>query len=55
MILMVAGIGLFGILSGLAAAFFVGVRQGNIIHEENRILKKLEKLEEKIDRLNNNN
>jgi len=51
MILMVAGIGLFGILSGLAALFFVGSRQQNIVREENKILARLERLEEKIDRL----
>jgi hypothetical protein len=50
-ILMVAGIGLFGILSGLAASFFVGLKQQNIVHEENKILARLERLEEKIDRL----
>jgi len=51
MILMVAGIGLFGILSGLAASFFIGTREHGIIHEENKILARLERLEEKIDRL----
>ena len=54
MILMIAGIGLFGILSGLAAAFFVGARQGNIVQEENKILARLVKLEEKIDQLKRN-
>lgn len=51
MILMISGIGLFGILSGVAAAFFVGAAQGGVVREENRILARLEKLEEKIDRL----
>lgn len=51
MILMISGIGLFGMLSGLAASFFVGPRQKNIVQEENKILARLEKLEEKIDRL----
>jgi voltage-gated potassium channel len=51
MILMVAGIGLFGILSGLAASFFIGTREHSIILEENKILARLERLEEKIDRL----
>jgi len=51
MILMIAGIGLFGILSGLAASFFIGSREQSIIHEENKILARLERLEEKIDRL----
>jgi voltage-gated potassium channel len=54
MILMIGGIGLFGLLSGLAAAFFVGTKQANIVHEENKILAKLEKLEEKIDRFTRN-
>ena len=51
MFLMVAGIGLFGVLSGLAAAFFVGPKQRSIVREEDRILARLEKLEEKIDGL----
>jgi voltage-gated potassium channel len=51
MILMVSGIGLFGILSGLAASFFLGSKQQTIVHEENKILARLEKLEEKIDQL----
>jgi voltage-gated potassium channel len=50
-ILMVSGIGLFGVLSGLAASFFVGSKQQNIVHEENKILARLERLEEKIDLL----
>jgi voltage-gated potassium channel len=51
MILMVSGIGLFGIFSGLAASFFFGSKQQGIVHEENKILARLEKLEEKIDKL----
>jgi voltage-gated potassium channel len=51
MILMTAGIGTFGVLSGLAASFFIGPKQKSIVHEENKILARLEKLEEKIDRL----
>lgn len=51
MVLMISGIGLFGILSGLAASFFVGSKQQTIVHEENKILARLEKLEEKIDQL----
>jgi len=51
MILMVSGIGLFGIFSGLAASFFVGANQRNIVTEENKVLARLERLEEKIDRL----
>jgi len=54
MFLMVSGIGLFGILSGLAASFFVGPKQQSIVHEENKILTRLEKLEEKIDQLRRN-
>jgi voltage-gated potassium channel len=54
MILMISGIGLFGIVSGLAAAFFVGTKQGGIVKEENKILARLEKLEEKIDQLKRN-
>jgi voltage-gated potassium channel len=50
-ILMISGIGLFGILSGLAASFFFGSKQQGIVHEENKILARLEKLEEKIDKL----
>jgi voltage-gated potassium channel len=54
MVLMISGIGLFGILSGLAASFFVGSKQQGIVHEENKILARLEKLEEKIDHLKRN-
>ena len=54
MFLMISGIGLFGILSGLAASFFVGPKQKSIVQEENRILARLEKLEEKIDQLKRN-
>jgi voltage-gated potassium channel len=51
MILMVSGIGLFGIFSGLAASFFFGSKHQGILHEENKILARLEKLEEKINKL----
>jgi len=51
MVLMISGIGMFGILSGLAASFFVHQNKENIVNEENKILARLEKLEEKIDRL----
>jgi voltage-gated potassium channel len=51
MVLMISGIGMFGILSGLAASFFVHQSKENIVNEENKILARLEKLEEKIDRL----
>jgi voltage-gated potassium channel len=53
MILMISGMGLFGIFSGLSASFFLGSRQQTIVHEENKILARLEKLDEKIDRLKN--
>lgn len=51
MILMVCGVGLFGGLSGLVASVFVGTKEKGIVAEENKILARLEKLEEKIDRL----
>jgi voltage-gated potassium channel len=51
MVLMVSGIGLFGVLSGLAASFFLGSKEKNIVREESKILAQLEKLEEKIDQL----
>ncbi|HTB83446.1 MAG TPA: ion transporter [Candidatus Sulfotelmatobacter sp.] len=54
MILMVSGIGLFGVLSGCAASFFVGSKEKSIVREENKILAQLEKLEEKIDQLKRN-
>jgi voltage-gated potassium channel len=54
MILMISGIGLFGMFSGLAASFFFGSRQHTIVHEENKILARLEKLEEKIDQIKRN-
>jgi voltage-gated potassium channel len=49
--LMTAGVGLFGIFSGLAASFFVGNKENTIVREENKILARLEQLEKKIDRL----
>jgi voltage-gated potassium channel len=55
MLLMVAGIGLFGILSGLAAFFFVGSKEQSIVREENKILTRLELLEGKIDQRNRDN
>ncbi len=54
MILMISGLGLFGIFSGLAASFFLGSKQQSVIHEESKILARLEKLEEKIDQLKRN-
>jgi voltage-gated potassium channel len=55
MLLMVSGIGLFGIFSGLAASFFVEANQKNIVTEESKILARLEQLEGKIDRLRQDN
>ena len=51
MVLMVSGIGLFGILSGLAASFFVGQNRSHVAQEESKILARLDELEEKIDQL----
>jgi hypothetical protein len=42
-------------MSGLAAAIFIGTKERTIVAEENRILARLEKLEEKIDRLKREN
>ena len=49
MIVMFCGLGLFGGMSGLAASFFIGAKEKTIAAEENKILARLEKLEEKID------
>lgn len=51
MVLMIAGVSLFGALSGLAASFFVGTRQKAEIQNQ-EILEQLKKLNEKIDSLN---
>lgn len=51
MVVMFCSVGLFGGMSGLAAALFIGTKERTIVAEENRILARLEKLEEKIDRL----
>jgi len=51
MVVMISGMGLFGGLGGLAASFFIGTKEKTIVAEENKILARLEKLEEKIDRL----
>jgi voltage-gated potassium channel len=51
-VLMAGGVGLFGIFSGLAASFFVGAGQKSIVKEEDKIAAHLQRLEEKIDRLN---
>jgi voltage-gated potassium channel len=50
-LLMFSGIGMFGVLSGLAATYFLGSRHESVVREEDKILARLEKLEEKIDRL----
>ncbi|HYA79065.1 MAG TPA: ion transporter [Candidatus Nitrosopolaris sp.] len=55
MIVMFCGVGLFGGMSGLAASFFIGSREKGIVAEENKILARLERLEEKIDRLKGGN
>lgn len=47
--LMVGGMGLFGTLSGLAASFFIGSKEKGIVSGENKILARLEQLEQKID------
>jgi voltage-gated potassium channel len=54
MILMVSGIGLFGVLSGLAASIFMGQERSGIVREENKILEKLQRLEEKIEQIKRN-
>jgi hypothetical protein len=48
--LMIAGVSMFGCLSGLAAAFFLGTqpRRGS---EDKDILDKLSQLEKKLDAL----
>jgi len=51
MILMVSGIGIFGTFSGLAAAYFFHTKQKDAEREESEILARLQKIEEKIDRL----
>jgi voltage-gated potassium channel len=54
MILMISGVGLFGGLSGLVASLFFGSKEKRIVEEENKILNRLERLEQKIDRLKQN-
>jgi voltage-gated potassium channel len=48
MVLMTAGVGLFGGLSGLAAAFFFGARESKSV-EHQEILARLEQLQAKLD------
>ncbi len=50
MILMVAGVGMFGGLSGLAASFFLG-RQDNKSSDMEEILARLDRLQAKLDML----
>lgn len=52
MVIMVSGVGLFGGLSGLVASFFVNSKERELEATELKILKRLDQLEEKIDRLN---
>jgi voltage-gated potassium channel len=52
MVLMISGVGLFGGLTGLVASVFVTEKEKEIETEENKILKRLNELEAKIDRLN---
>jgi len=49
MVLMVSGIGLFGILSGLAASYFLHAKQNNSDDVQNEILARLKTIEQKID------
>lgn len=49
MILMISGIGLFGILSGLAASYFLHTKQNNTENVQNEILSRLQRIEEKLD------
>lgn len=49
MVLMISGIGLFGILSGLAASYFLHTKQGDTEEKQNEILSRLQKIEDKLD------
>lgn len=51
MILMICGAGIFGMVSGLVASSFIGVKK-NAIDEKTEIIVRLKNLEEKIDVLN---
>jgi voltage-gated potassium channel len=59
MILMFSGIGLFGVLSGLAASYFLHTKHPEDEQEKseikNEILMRLQKIEEKIDKLSGRN
>lgn len=50
MILMVCGAGMFGLVSGLVASSFIGVRKDKV-DEKTEIIERLKKLDEKIDAL----
>lgn len=52
MAVMISGVGLFGGLSGLVASFFFSSKEREISDTEDKILKRLDELEAKIDRLN---
>jgi voltage-gated potassium channel len=51
MVTMISGVGLFGGLSGLVASLFINSKEKKIETDENKILRRLDRLEEKIDRL----
>jgi voltage-gated potassium channel len=51
MMLMVCGAGMFGLVSGLVASSFIGIKKDNGDHQT-EIIERLKKLEEKIDDLN---
>ena len=48
--LMLSGVGLFGVLSGLVASFFLGQRE-NVSTELKNILARLEAMDEKLEAL----
>ena len=51
MMLMVCGAGMFGLVSGLVASSFIGLKKAKA-GEKSEIIERLKKLEEKIDALN---
>jgi voltage-gated potassium channel len=51
MMLMICGAGMFGLVSGLVASSFIGVKKDKT-DEKTEIIERLKKLEEKIDALN---
>jgi hypothetical protein len=53
MILMVAGVGMFGGLSGLAASFFLGT-EARKPQEDTEILSRLKEIKAKLDSLQKN-